>query len=70
MSTAHRSKGREWPAVRIHADFRAPKPDQKTGLVVLPREEARLAYVAVTRAREQLDDTALAWVRDVTAVSE
>ena len=69
-STAHRSKGREWPAVRIHDDFRAPKPDQKTGLVVLRREEARLAYVAVTRAREQLDDTALAWVRDVTAVSE
>ncbi|MGW5408973.1 UvrD-helicase domain-containing protein [Streptomyces spiralis] len=70
VSTAHRSKGREWPAVRIHADFRAPKPDKDTGLVVLPREEARLAYVAVTRAREQLDDTALAWVRDVTAVSE
>ncbi|WP_445524753.1 UvrD-helicase domain-containing protein [Streptomyces cyslabdanicus] len=69
VSTAHRSKGREWPAVRIHSDFRAPKPDQKTGLVVLPREEARLAYVAVTRAREQLDDTALAWVRDVTAVA-
>ncbi len=70
VSTAHRSKGREWPAVRIHADFRAPKPDQKNGLVVLPREEARLAYVAVTRAREQLDDTALAWVTTVTAVSE
>ncbi|HEY6117914.1 MAG TPA: UvrD-helicase domain-containing protein [Candidatus Dormibacteraeota bacterium] len=70
VSTAHRSKGREWPAVRIHADFRAPKPDQKTGLVILPREEARLAYVAVTRAREQLDDAALAWVTTVTAVSE
>ncbi|MGW3442220.1 UvrD-helicase domain-containing protein [Streptomyces sp. NPDC001076] len=70
VSTAHRSKGREWPAVRIHGDFRAPKPEQRTGLVVLPREEARLAYVAVTRAREQLDDTALDWVRTVTAVSE
>ncbi|MCG7204003.1 UvrD-helicase domain-containing protein [Streptomyces arenae] len=70
VSTAHRSKGREWPAVRIHADFRAPKPDRRTGLVVLPREEARLAYVAVTRAREQLDDTALNWVSSVTAVSE
>ncbi|WP_158719330.1 LAGLIDADG family homing endonuclease [Streptomyces sp. NBRC 110035] len=69
VSTAHRSKGREWPAVRIHADFRAPKPDQKTGLVVLPREEARLAYVAVTRARKQLDDTALAWVSTVAAVT-
>ncbi|MEV8042408.1 UvrD-helicase domain-containing protein [Streptomyces griseoluteus] len=69
VSTAHRSKGREWPAVRIHADFRAPKPDPTTGLVVVPREEGRLAYVAVTRARERLDDTALAWVQDVTAVS-
>ncbi|MFC7909017.1 UvrD-helicase domain-containing protein [Streptomyces nigra] len=70
VSTAHKAKGREWPAVRIHADFRAPKPDKQTGLVVLPREEARLAYVAVTRARERLDDTALAWVNTVTAVSE
>lgn len=70
VSTAHRSKGREWPAVRIHGDFRAPKADPATGLVVLPREEARLAYVAVTRARERLDDTALAWVSTVTAVSE
>ncbi|MEU4170975.1 UvrD-helicase domain-containing protein [Streptomyces sp. NPDC026665] len=70
VSTAHRSKGREWPDVRIHTDFRAPKPDQATGLVVLPREEGRLAYVAVTRAREQLDDTALAWVSTVTAVCE
>lgn len=70
VSTAHRSKGREWPTVRIHGDFRAPKADPATGLVVLPREEARLAYVAVTRARERLDDTALAWVSTVTAVSE
>ncbi|GGJ81725.1 DNA helicase [Streptomyces camponoticapitis] len=68
VSTAHRSKGREWPKVRIHSDFRAPKPDQRSGLVILRREEGRLAYVAVTRARERLDNTALAWVRDVTAV--
>ncbi|MGW6009663.1 UvrD-helicase domain-containing protein [Streptomyces sp. NPDC055210] len=70
VSTAHRSKGCEWPAVRIHADFRAPRTDPETGLVILRREEARLAYVAVTRAREQLDDTALAWVSTVTAVRE
>ncbi|MFE0727900.1 UvrD-helicase domain-containing protein [Streptomyces antibioticus] len=70
VSTAHKAKGREWPRVRIHGDFRAPKPHPETGLVILPREEARLAYVAVTRAREQLDDIALEWVRTVTAVSE
>jgi broad specificity phosphatase PhoE len=70
VSTAHRSKGREWPTVRIHADFRAPKPDQKTGHILLRREEGRLAYVAVTRARERLDADALAWVATVTAVMD
>ncbi|MHB9862148.1 UvrD-helicase domain-containing protein [Streptomyces sp. YIM S03343] len=69
VSTAHRSKGREWPRVRIHTDFRAPSPDPSTGVVVIRREEARLAYVAVTRAREVLDDRALAWVSTVGAVS-
>ncbi|MEY9837405.1 UvrD-helicase domain-containing protein [Streptacidiphilus sp. EB103A] len=69
VSTAHRSKGREWPSVKIHGDFRAPKPDPKTGLIILRREEARLAYVAVTRARERLDNSALAWIDTVNAVS-
>ncbi|MGW0163629.1 UvrD-helicase domain-containing protein [Streptomyces sp. NPDC003343] len=69
VSTAHRSKGREWPKVRIHTDFRAPSPDPTTGLVTIRREEARLAYVAVTRARQVLDDQALAWVDDVKAVT-
>jgi hypothetical protein len=69
VSTAHRSKGREWPTVRIHGDFRAPKPDPKSGLIVLRREEARLAYVAVTRARQQLDNSALSWIDTVTAVT-
>ncbi|MFB6943219.1 UvrD-helicase domain-containing protein [Streptomyces sp. NPDC060286] len=69
VSTAHRSKGREWPTVRIHSDFRAPSPDPTTKLVTLRREEARLAYVAVTRARQMLDDRALSWVGSVQAVS-
>ncbi|MFF2522479.1 UvrD-helicase domain-containing protein [Streptomyces liangshanensis] len=69
VSTAHRSKGREWPTVRIHSDFRPPKEDPKTGHVILRREEGRLAYVAVTRARQRLDSAALAWVRTVTAIS-
>lgn len=69
VSTAHRAKGREWPKVRIHSDFRAPKPDRETGLVMLKREEGRLAYVAVTRARQALDCDALAWVHTVTAVA-
>lgn len=69
VSTAHKAKGREWPTVRIHSDFRAPKPDPETGNVLLPKEEGRLAYVAVTRARQVLDCEALAWVDTVTAVA-
>lgn len=69
VSTAHKAKGREWPKVRIHHDFQPPKPDPKTGLSVLRREEARLAYVAVTRARQQLDCTALNWIDSITAVT-
>ncbi|WP_037576718.1 UvrD-helicase domain-containing protein [Phaeacidiphilus oryzae] len=70
VSTAHKAKGREWPKVRIHGDFRQPKPDPATGETRLRREEARLAYVAVTRAREHLDCDALAWVSTVNAVSD
>ncbi|MFD8596994.1 UvrD-helicase domain-containing protein [Kitasatospora sp. NPDC059646] len=69
VSTAHRSKGREWDRVLIHDDFRPPSPDPVTKLVTVRREEARLAYVAVTRARLDLDATALEWVCDVRAVA-
>lgn len=69
VSTAHRSKGREWDRVRIHNDFRPPSPDPVTKLVTIQREEARLAYVAITRARLVLDDRALSWVSDVRAVA-
>lgn len=69
VSTAHKAKGREWPKVQIHHDFQPPKPDPDTGLRVLRREEARLAYVAVTRARQRLDCSALAWRADITAVT-
>ncbi|MYW03487.1 UvrD-helicase domain-containing protein [Streptomyces sp. SID3343] len=70
VSTAHRSKGREWSSVRIHGDFRPPKPDPRSGAVTIRREEARLAYVAVTRARHRLDCEALAWRDTVTAVTD
>lgn len=69
VSTAHKAKGREWPAVRIHGDFRPPKPDPVTQNIILRREEARLAYVAVTRARQQLDCSALDWIDTITAVT-
>lgn len=68
VSTAHKAKGREWPAVRIAPDF-TPPPDtdevEAAGHPVpspVKESEARLAYVAVTRARHHLDPAGLAWL--------
>jgi superfamily I DNA/RNA helicase len=46
-STAHKSKGAEWPAVTLLDDY--PIGERQTP------EELRLLYVAVTRAQERLD---------------
>ncbi|MGW6308998.1 UvrD-helicase domain-containing protein [Streptomyces niveus] len=70
VSTAHRAKGREWNTVRIAPDFTPPKDtDQKdaNGRPVpgpIEDTEARLAYVAVTRARTQLDLGGLSWIHN------
>lgn len=48
VSTAHKSKGRQWPRVRLAGDF--PSDDDR-----ITEEENRLAYVAVTRAQDVLD---------------
>ncbi|GHJ95865.1 DNA helicase [Streptomyces sp. NE5-10] len=68
VSTAHKAKGREWARVRIAPDF-APPPDtdevDSHGHPVpqpVDEAEARLAYVAVTRARHHLDPTGLDWI--------
>lgn len=50
VSTAHRSKGREWQTVRLAGDF--PEPGERGAAAA---EELRLAYVAATRARDVLD---------------
>lgn len=66
ISTAHKSKGREWNSVRIAADF---VPQTKPGEE--PREpsldEIRLRYVAVTRAKLSLDCSALDTKKEVAA---
>jgi hypothetical protein len=49
VSTAHKSKGREWDQVQLGADF----PDAPE------EEELRLLYVAVTRAKMRLDHSAV-----------
>ncbi|PZG33837.1 DNA helicase [Spongiactinospora gelatinilytica] len=62
VSTAHRSKGREWHRVKIAGDFPEPKQgdDGRPGKV--EPADARLAYVAVTRAQHVLDTGGLSWV--------
>lgn len=57
ISTAHKSKGREWESVAIAPDFAEP-----IGRSEIPKRDAMLAYVAVTRARRQLDRAGLAWI--------
>jgi AAA domain/UvrD-like helicase C-terminal domain len=62
VSTAHKAKGREWDTVRIGPGFHAP-PITEDGLQrPLRPDEARLIYVAVTRARHVLDQASLSWV--------
>jgi len=51
VSTAHKSKGREWAAVQLAGDF---LPVSKMGT-----DELRLLYVAITRAKRDLDITAI-----------
>jgi AAA domain/UvrD-like helicase C-terminal domain len=64
VSTAHKSKGLEWDRVRIGSDFREPL-DKVTGQPLpIPREDAMLAYVAVTRAKLVLDTGGLGWIHD------
>ena len=51
LSTAHKSKGREWSSVKLENDFRHPGSQGYTD------EESNLLYVAATRAIHQLDIT-------------
>jgi hypothetical protein len=51
ISTAHKSKGREWSSVQLASDFPQRADSSKADL--------RLLYVAMTRAKEILDDSTL-----------
>lgn len=58
VTTAHKSKGLEFNKVKLGGDFfykEACAPGEK----ILSEDEARLLYVAATRAKKQLDITAL-----------
>lgn len=60
ISTAHKSKGREFDHVLIAPDFEPSEEREGEGL---SRSEAMLMYVAVTRAKLSLDCSALAWAK-------
>ncbi|WP_069758664.1 UvrD-helicase domain-containing protein [Streptomyces sp. LUP47B] len=70
VSTAHTAKGREWTQVRIADDFPPPpdsdRQDHRGRPIPEPVSDtdARLAYVAVTRARRRLDLGGLAWIEN------
>ncbi|GGM13957.1 hypothetical protein GCM10010129_67620 [Streptomyces fumigatiscleroticus] len=60
VSTVHKAKGREWNRVRIGEGF-APVGEEAGVLRGVHPAEARLIYVAVTRARQELDTTGIRW---------
>lgn len=70
VSTAHKSKGRQWGTVKIGPDFREPfpreyPPDSGRRAVVIEASELMLLYVGVTRAVDVLDDFSTRWASDV-----
>lgn len=54
ISTSHKAKGRQWPYVKVGADF-APREALLSPEGGASRDQLRLAYVTVTRARRGLD---------------
>ncbi len=74
VSTAHIAKGLEWGSVQVASDFTPPKlktEELEEGAEEVKEfraEEARLAYVTVTRAKERLGtgdaDKGLAWINN------
>lgn len=62
VSTAHKSKGREWSAVKIADDFPEPEHGDDGEWETVPDSDAMLAYVSVTRAMHRLDRGGLGWI--------
>ena len=54
VSTGHKAKGREWDSVTLFSDFEPRLSKDVPAKPVLNEEEARLLYVAATRARKLL----------------
>ena len=54
VSTGHKAKGREWDSVTLYSDFEPRLNNANPPKPVMNEEEARLLYVATTRAKELL----------------
>lgn len=54
ISTGHKAKGREWDSVALYSDFEPRVSKEDPNRLVINKEEARLLYVATTRAKELL----------------
>lgn len=54
ITTAHKAKGLEWDTVVIAEDFNY-KVDDETEVVYISQEELNLIYVAITRAKKDID---------------
>lgn len=55
VTTAHKAKGREWPAVRFCDDFSSLVLEDEDGKARLDHDEANLVYVSITRATSMLE---------------
>lgn len=54
LSTTHKAKGREWDHVELAEDFNVEVKDKDEPLKDYEREELRIMYVALTRAKQSL----------------
>lgn len=55
LSTVHKAKGREWNRVHLTDDSLLTGEGADDGKSTVPMEEKRVAYVAVTRAKQALN---------------
>jgi superfamily I DNA/RNA helicase len=63
VSTVHKTKGLEFKTVELaYGDFPEPKPNADGTQGEIIRDDLMMYYVAVTRAMECLDWTALQWI--------
>ncbi|MGW7003693.1 UvrD-helicase domain-containing protein [Streptomyces sp. NPDC054933] len=62
VSTAHKAKGREWNQVLIGPGFNDPGLDEEDHPRTIRLDEAKLVYVAVTRAKHVLDTGGVSWL--------